>query len=403
MAKEPRLFEIPGFRLAAVKAGLKASGQPDLGLIAADEPVSAAGVFTTNQVSAAPVKLCRAHLRENGSRARAVLVNAGIANACTGAQGLRDARACARAVARALRCRTREVLIASTGIIGKSLPMDKMLAGIEQAAGLLPSSRSGRLFSRAILTTDTAPKEAGTAFRLGGKTVRLAGATKGSGMIAPRMATTLTFLLTDAAVRPAVLQELLEETVRETLNRVTIDSDTSTNDTALLLASGRAGHGVLARARSREALTFRAALREVLGRLARQIARDGEGATRLVRVAVKGAKSRYEAEWAARAVADSPLVKTALAGADPNWGRILMAVGKSAALVREERVRVAIAGVPVFRDGSPLPFRPSEVSRRMKREEVLLEIDLRLGRGEAEILTCDLNHGYITVNAEYHT
>ena len=403
MPTPPRIADMPGWRLAAVSAGLKQSGAPDLGLIVAERPAAAAGVFTRNRVQAAPVRLSRTHLRRTGGAARAVVVNAGIANACTGPQGRRDALATARTAAELVGCAPEQVLVCSTGLIGARLPMDRVRAGLAQAHARLGRPAAARAFARAILTTDTRPKQAGVRVRLNGRAVCVAGAAKGAGMIAPDMATLLAFVLTDAAVAPGTLRALLAEAVDPTLNCLTVDGDTSTNDTCLALASGRAGNRPVRSPRGPDARALAGALREVLAGLTGQLARDAEGAGRLARVRVRGARSPGAAQRAARTVAQSPLVKTALAGADPNWGRIVAALGRSGAGVREARLRVSIAGTLLFDRGAPAAFDAARVARAMRKREVDLDIDLGQGQAAARIYTCDLTHGYITINAEYHT
>ncbi len=392
---------VPGFAIQAVHAGMKGSGKLDLGLITAAEAVPAAGVFTTNRVAAAPVRLSRQHLRSSRGRARAVLVNAGNANACTGRQGLADARACARAVVAHVGGAAREVLVCSTGVIGKRLNMSRMLAGIERVHAA--RGRTGAdAFARAILTTDLVPKTAGVRVRsLGGG--RIVGACKGSGMIAPNMATMLGFVLTDVRATPGVLQVALRRATESTFNCVTVDGDTSTNDTVLLLASGRVGGRAVQRTSGRLFGRFADGLQEVCRSLARQIAADGEGATKCVRVRVAGARSHRAARQAARTVAESPLVKTALFGNDPNWGRILAALGRSDAGVCEARTSVRLCGVTLFKAGGPCAFRASAVSRKMRAKEIVLDIRLGRGPGRCEILSCDLSYAYVRINAEYHT
>ena len=328
-----------GFRAAAAAAGIKASGL-DMALLVADHACPAAAVFTTNRAQAAPVLVSRAHLASG--RARAVVVNAGCANAGTGERGLADARATAAAVAEAVGCEPAEVVVASTGVIGLPLPMDKVRAGVRTlAAGL--SAERGPDAARAIMTTDTRPKEVRVDLAIGGVKATVAGMAKGAGMIAPNMATMLAFFTTDAAVESPLLQRALHEAVDATLNRVTVDGDTSTNDMALVMASGAAtsrpvGEGA-------DYATFREALTEAARALAMMIVRDGEGVTRTAEVRVEGAASPYVADRVARTVAESPLVKTALHGGDPNWGRILAAVGRAGAHVEIDRLDIFLGDV----------------------------------------------------------
>lgn len=404
-ARSPRLHDVPGFQVAAAASGIKSDGALDLGLILADQAVPAAAVFTQNRIAAAPVQHSRRALEATGGRARAVLANAGNANCCTGRQGRQDAAACAARVGKLADCPAEEVLLASTGIIGETLPVSRVLDGIDEVYARLPSRRRGeKRFADAIRTLDTHAKEAGTTLRLGGSTVTIAGAAKGIGMCAPNMATVLVFLLTDAAITRPTLQAVLRETVAETFNRVSVDGDTSTNDSCFLLAGGAAGNPAVSGKGSAAGRAFAAALREEVCRpLAKMLAADGEGATRYLHVRVRGARSRAEADRIARAIAESPLVKTAVAGADPNWGRILMAAGKTGCTVREDRARVIVCGHVLFADGGPVAFAPAEVSRALGAKETSIELELGVGRAEAEMHTCDLTHGYITINAEYHT
>lgn len=391
--------DIRGFAVATVKAGLKASGKEDVGLIAAERLATAAGVFTRNAVCAAPVKLCRRHLVNTGGYSRAVLVNAGCANACTGSKGWQNALRCATEVGRLLAAQPEEILVCSTGVIGKQLPMEKMLPAIAAAVKSLGRSRHGA-FARAIMTTDLVPKEAAVSLhRLG---ISIAGVGKGSGMIAPNMATMLAFILTDADIAPHVLQRALSEATAQTFNCVTVDGDTSTNDTALALASAAASR-CIARSSGRDYSLFAGGLREVCASLAEQIARDGEGATKLLRVCVRGGRTLHDARRAARAIAESPLVKTAIHGCDPNWGRILAAAGRSGAMVAEEKISVRLCGRCLFRRGRPLLFDSAALTKAMRGKEVTLEVDLGLGHAACEMLTCDLSYDYIRINAEYHT
>jgi len=394
-------IQVPGFRAAGVHCGLRKAGAPDLALLVSDAPCAAAGVFTTASVVGAPVEVSREHLR--GGRARAVVANAGISNVALGARGLRDARAMARHAAGRLGCRGEDVLVASTGVIGEPLPMGKVRAGIAAAAaalapGGLPDA------ARAILTTDTRPKLAARRIRLGDATVHVAGLAKGSGMIEPRMATMLCFVLTDAAVVAGALRRMLRSAADATLNRVSVDGETSTSDMALLLANGRAGNRPLGDRRSARARAFEGALGQVLEELARMLARDGEGATKLVAVRVEGAASPAQAERAARRIANSTLVKTAIFGGDANWGRILQAVAAARVRIALERARVVLAGVPVFRNGAAAgPAARARAAAGLGAAEVAVEVHLGVGRARARMLTCDLTYDYVRINAEYTT
>lgn len=396
MGTTPRFNAIPGFQVAACVAGLKKSGKPDLGLVLADRPAAAAGAFTRNRVCAAPVRLCKAHLKKTGGFARAIVVNAGIANACTGAPGMQNARLTARHLAERIAASPEEILVCSTGVIGHPLPMDKLLGGIDTACRE-PGTGD---FSAAIMTTDLVRKEAGVYVEGLG---RIGGVCKGSGMIAPDMATMLGFLLTDIALTPEVLRTALLEAVGKSFNCVTVDGDTSTNDTILALASGCAGNRILRKATGAAYADFRDGLTAVCIDLARQIARDGEGATKLVEIAVTGAKNTRQARMAARTVAESALVKTALFGNDPNWGRILAALGRSGASMRESDVRVEVAGHCLFAEGEPQSFDAATVSKAMKKKDLPIRIRMGTGPGAATFYTCDFSYDYVRINAEYHT
>jgi len=391
---------VPGFRAAGVACGIKSSGR-DLALLVSDVPASVAGVFTRSSVVGAPVELSRARVRSG--RARAVVVNSGVANVAMGARGLRDARAMAGEAARVLGVDAEGVLIASTGVIGRPIPMGRVRAGIRAAAAALAPDGLGDA-ARAIMTTDTIPKTAVLSTRIAGRRVTLAGIAKGSGMIAPNMATMLAFLLTDAAATPAFLRRALREACDASFNRVSVDGESSTSDMALLFANGVAGNPALRGPRSPGARAFRHALQRVAVALARDLARDGEGATKLIDVRVRGARSTAEAERAARRVANSLLVKTAVFGGDANWGRILQTVGAGRIALRLERAAVRLAGVTVFRNGSPTgPAARRRAAERLARPEIEIRVDLGVGRGEAQMWSCDLSHEYVRINAEYTT
>jgi glutamate N-acetyltransferase/amino-acid N-acetyltransferase len=387
-----------GFQAAAVAAGIKADGL-DLALLTADWGCSAAAVFTTNRAVAAPVLVSREHIR--AGQARAVVVNAGCANAGTGEGGLADAREMAALTARALGCREREVLVASTGVIGVRLPMDKVRAGIAAAAEGMDAA-GGAQAARAILTTDTRPKEVLVEFSLGGETARIGAMAKGAGMIAPNMATLLAFFTTDAAVDPRLLQRALKEAVGASLNRITVDGDTSTNDTAVVLASG----GLPTRAileEGREYDAFRAALSEAARQVAGLIVRDGEGVTRIAEVRVEGAASEADADRVARTVAESPLVKTALHGGDPNWGRVLAAVGRAGVELDMGRVDIRLGDVWVAEGGHARPYDEAVAHRAMLEDPVRIRIHLNAGRASGWLWTTDFSHGYVDINAHYRS
>ncbi len=402
---KPRCPVLPGgFRASGVACGIKARGRGrrpalDLMVVACDRRAAAAGVFTTNRFAAAPVTVCREHLKRSPGLARVVVVNSGCANAATGIDGLRRARAVAAAAARLVRCRPEEVLIASTGVIGRALPHDRILAGLPRAARALSPGGLANA-AAAILTTDTRAKIRCRRARINGHTVTITGFAKGSGMIHPNMATMLAFILTDAAVHPWMLQRLLKEAVRDSFNSISVDGDRSTNDTVLLLASGAAGNPTLIQSGRRER-AFVEALREVCHDLALDIVADGEGARRILEVRVSGAASRRDADCIARAIANSPLVKTALAGGDPNWGRILSAAGSAGIDFDPGDVSLEIEGVPIVRHGCGTAGAGR--ADLFRRPRVALRLGVGRGPGSATLWTCDLTRRYIDINAHYTT
>jgi len=390
-----------GFRIAAVKAGIKASGNLDLGLIVADLPCRVGATFTTNKVVGAPVEVTREHIK--GGRAQAIFVNAGNSNTCTGARGRRDANTICHEVARWVSVNPRDVLVCSTGVIGHYLPMEKVCRGIAQAGSKLSvSARSSHQFARAILTTDTKTKMSHRTVRLGSKTAQIAGCAKGSGMIAPNMATMLAFITTDININSTLLQRALKQAVNVTFNKVSIDNHTSTSDTAIVLASGLAGNKNITRGGA-EYERFAEALYMVCDDLARQIAADGEGATCGVTVTVTGAATGRDGAKALRAIVDSPLVRTAFNGADPNWGRIISAVGYSGAKFDPDKLACRIAGTTVYRKGRPSSFDAGKLTRKMKAKNWQVNVDLGVGTFSDFCYTCDLSREYVTINADYHT
>lgn len=385
-----------GFTAGAVAAGVK-DGKPgrlDVALLAADRPCTAAAVLTTNQVIAAPLVVTRKHLA--GGALRGVIVNSGNANACTGSQGERDALAMAAAAAAKLGCPVASVAVASTGVIGIPLPAERIARAAERIA---PDAAGWDAFSRAIMTTDTRPKIAEREVWLAGKPVRIGGVAKGAGMIHPNMATLLVFLTTDALLDVPVAERLLREAVDTSFNAISVDGDTSTNDMALLLASGASA----VKPEGPEAAAFGVALTEVCADLARQVVADGEGATKVFEVRVRGAATDEDARLAARTITASSLVKTAVHGADPNWGRILAAAGRSGALVDARRASVRIGDIDVFSGGSPASWDAAEVRRVFEGAEIVIALDLGLGNGTARAWGCDLSAEYVRVNSEYTT
>jgi glutamate N-acetyltransferase/amino-acid N-acetyltransferase len=387
-----------GFRAAGVAAGIKPSGNPDVALIVSDSPAAAAAVFTTNRVLAAPVLVSREHLQDG--RARAIVVNAGSANACTGEQGLQDARRMAELTAELTEVRPTDVLVASTGVIGRLLPMDRVEDGIRRAAAEL--SREGASeAARAIITTDTRPKEFAVELPVDGKTVRIGGICKGSGMIAPNMATMLAFITTDAQVWPEVLESALRSAAEQTFNCLTVDGDCSTNDMLALMANGASGARINPGSPAHQA--FSEGLLHVCTGMVKELARDGEGATKLVEIRVSGARSVAAARRVGLAVGNSPLVKTALFGNDPNWGRILCAAGYSGVAIEPDRLALTMGGVPLVREGEPVPFDEAAAGEAMKVPELLIELDLGQGAHAATVWTCDFSYDYVRINAEYTT
>jgi len=391
---------VPGILASGVAAGIKPSGRKDLALIYSSTPARAAAVFTSNQVKGAPVLVSMEHVRSG--IAQAIVASSGCSNVCTGEQGIRDAREIARLVGEALRVPARHVLVAATGVIGVPLPMDRIRAAIPRLVKAL-SPQGGRAAAEAILTTDTRPKEAAVRLEVEGRPVTIGAIAKGAGMIAPHMATMLCFVTTDAAIAPGALRAVLRRAVDRTFNRITIDGDQSTSDTVAVLANGLAENAPLAPG-SRGLREFARGLEALTGRLAEMLVRDGEGVTHVVEVVVRGAASRRDAHLAARSVAESLLVKTALHGQDPNWGRILMALGKSAARVAPDRVAVAFGDEPLVERGVLRPdARLERVRDVMARPAYTITIDLGLGRGEDRVLTADLSEEYVRINARYTT
>ncbi len=386
-----------GFRAAGVSCGIKAKGL-DFALIASETPASAAAVFTTNRAQAAPVLVSRRNLSSAG-RARVIAANSGCANACTGEQGLRDAESMATQAAAALGCTPAEVLVASTGVIGVKLDMSKIARGIESAHAAL-SADGGASAARAIMTTDPFPKEASAEITAAGNTFRVGGIAKGSGMIEPNMATMLGFVTTDAAVSSELLQRALKAAADDTFNAITVDGECSTNDCVFVLANGASGvhlgegdYDLLVRA-----------LRTVCEPLAIGIVRGGEGATKLVTVRVTGATSNADARRAARAIANSPLVKTAIHGGDPNWGRLVAVAGRSGSDFVLDGAAVRIGPIELFSGGAPHDERALQAADYLKQSEIVVEVDLGTGgRGASQMWTCDLSAEYVRINAEYRT
>lgn len=397
----PELPAVAGARFATGLSGMRYKNRDDLLLFEFAPGTTVAGLFTRSSMPGAPVEWCRKVL-PNGA-ARALVVNAGIANVFTGKAGAQAVKATADGAAKTLGCKANEVYLASTGVIGQILPAEKIVAQMSKLkAGL--TAEGWMAAAKAILTTDTFPKLATTTCKIDGKTVTINGFCKGSGMIAPDMATMLAFFVTDAKLPAETLQALLKGANSQSFNCLTVDGDTSTSDTVLLFATGKAGNAPHAKASDKRLADFRKALAAVMGELAQQVAKDGEGAQKLVTIDVTGAKNDTSARVIARAIANSPLVKTAIAGADANWGRIIMAVGKSAEPANRDKLVIKIGGKPVTKNGMVRPDHDDAfATKHFKGRDVRIEVDVAVGKGTARVWTCDLTHGYIDINADYRS
>jgi glutamate N-acetyltransferase/amino-acid N-acetyltransferase len=397
-----------GFLAAGVRCGIKKSGKNDLGLLVCPTGAKAAAVFTTNKIVSAGVTVCKRHVKI--STISAVVVNSGNANTCTGEKGIKDAMKMCAETARRLtitnrksQIANRQVLVASTGIIGKYLPMQNVNAGIEKAAATLSdSAKAGLNFARAIMTTDTKPKQAVRVLDISGCKVTIAGTVKGAGMIAPNMATTLCFITTDAAISKPLLGSALKAAIGESLNRLTVDVHQSTNDTAIILASGLAGNRLII-SRCPRYKKFAKVLGELCDDLTRQMALDAEGATRMFKVVVKGAATKTDAAEACRAIADYPLVKCAVHGGDPNWGRIICAVGSVGVKLNPDKLSCKLGQITVFKNGKPAKFDRVKASKVISQTEHVITVDLGAGRASDFCYGCDLSAGYVKINADYHT
>ena len=397
----PDLPAIAGVRLATAEAGIRYAGRTDVLLALFDAGTSTAGVFTKSKCPSAPVEWCRAHLKSG--KARALVVNSGNANAFTGKSGRVATKLTAEIAAKATGCKPSEIFLASTGVIGEPLDASKFAPVM---AGLAARARPGDFLaaSRAIMTTDTFPKVATAKARIGQATVTINGIAKGAGMIAPDMATMLSFVFTDAAIAASALQALLKDGVTDTFNAVTIDGDTSTSDTLMIFATGKANTPRIARARDPRLKDFKKALQQVLANLSEQIARDGEGARKLVEIVVEGAVSKASARRIAMSIANSPLVKTAIAGEDANWGRVVMAVGKAGEPADRDKLSIWFGGIRVAHKGARDPgYDEAAVSAAMKKPKISLKVALGLGKGRDRVLTCDLTKEYIAINGDYRS
>lgn len=396
----PSNFKVPGFLASGISAGLKKNRQKDLALLYSEVPSAVAGVFTTNRVKAAPVLLSMERVR-SGS-ARAVLINSGSANACTGKQGLADIHRLSKFITSSLKVREESVLFASTGVIGKPLPMPLIETNLPLLVASLSPDGLGDA-AQAIMTTDTFPKAAIRRETVNGREVTLAGIAKGAGMIGPRMATLLSFVLSDASISPQALRQSLKDGVQRSFNRITVDGDTSTNDTLLVLANGKAGNRKIV-VRTPGYRKFSTLLNDLLFSLAKMIASDGEGATKLVEILVQGARTDSEAERVARAVANSPLVKTAFFGEDANWGRILCAAGYSGAPIDPNRVDIFFDDVDIVRRGQGTgPEKESRATSVMKKREYVVRLNLHRGKKSTSIFTTDFSYDYVRINASYRS
>jgi glutamate N-acetyltransferase/amino-acid N-acetyltransferase len=391
---------VPGILAAGITAGIKPSGKKDIALIYSSAPARAAAIFTTNQVKGASVLVSQEHVRDG--KAQAIVASSGCSNVCTGEQGVKDAREITKTVGDLLRIKANQVLIAATGVIGQPLPMDKIRPALPKLVKAL-SPQGGRSAAEAIMTTDTRLKEAALRVEVGGRPITIGGIAKGVGMLEPHLATMFCFLATDAMVAADALPRVLKRAADASINRITVDGDQSTSDTVAVLANGLAENAPLERG-SRGLREFAVGLDAIVARLAKMLVADGEGATKVVEVAVSGARTRREALLAARSVANSPLVKTAINGADPNWGRIMMALGKSAARVVQDKVSIRFGDELLVEKGMLKPgAREDKIRALMAGHEYPIAIDLGLGRGRDTVWTADLSEEYVRINGKYTT
>ena len=403
LLQDGHIAMVPGIKASGIPCGIKnTEGNPDLALVVSEVPCHAAAVFTTNRVAAAPVNYDRTLLSEHNTIAQALVVNSGCANACTGERGMEDARETSRLAAGGLQVPPEAVWVMSTGVIGQHLPMDKIRSGVETAIAHL-SNEGGHSAARAIMTTDTRPKEVALQVEIEGKTCTIAGMCKGSGMIHPNMATMLAVIATDAAVAPDILQSALTEATAKSFNMTTVDGDTSTNDTLLLLANGLAKNTEIQSTESAAYTAFLEGLLYAAQALSKMIAADGEGATKLVEITVRGARNFTEAKTIAKAIAHSPLVKTAMYGQDANWGRVLCAAGYSGVDFDPDKVALWFGDLQLFKDGAPFDVDEERALQILSEKEIQVTVDLALGDSEATVWTCDLSHDYVSINAHYRT
>jgi glutamate N-acetyltransferase / amino-acid N-acetyltransferase len=395
---------VPGFRAAGVACGIKKNGALDLALIVSDQPCTAAAVFTTNKIQSPAVRYDRELLQTRAHEVRALVINSGCANAVTGERGFADAHEMARLAADALKIGDEGVAVMSTGVIGQHLPMDRVAHGIRLAAGVLNGDgEAGHAASRAIMTTDTRPKVAAARATIGDTTVHFGGMCKGAGMIHPDMATMLATVVTDARIELPALQEAVRYAADRSFNAVTVDGDASTNDTFLVMANGLATNSSITEPSGTAYEAFRDALTEVAIRLAQQIARDGEGATKFVTIMVRGARSFAEARQGARVIATSALVKTAIFGEDANWGRVLAAVGRAGIDLDPERIALWFDDLQLVADGAPLPYQEADAHATLTKSDITITVDLGVGDDAATVWTCDFSHDYVSINADYRS
>lgn len=388
-----------GFKAAGVKAGIKKSGNLDLALIYTEKEAAVAGVFTKNAVAAAPVIVSREVVK--GGKAHAIVANAGCANACTGETGLANARKMAALAAAEVGCAPDEVLVGSTGIIGVNLPMDKLEAGIKAAAAEL-SEDGSKNAGNAIITTDTYSKACSCEVEIGGQAVRFGAIAKGSGMIQPNMATMLCYITTDANISSQLMQKALSEIVEVSFNMISVDGDMSTNDTVLVLANGASGTAEITDG-SPEYDKFYATLKEICQELSKRIAADGEGATKFLTINVSGTKTFEDAKTVAMSIAKSPLVKTAFFGEDPNWGRVICAVGYAGIPMVPEKTVIKFGGVPVYANGLGAEFNEDDIHKVMAEHDIVIDVEMGMGDAKATVWSCDFSYEYVKINGEYHT
>lgn len=385
---------VQGFRSTGVKSGIKATGDMDMAMIVCDKPATAAGVFTTNKVKSAPVLVSMEHIKSG--KAQAIVANSGNANACTGEKGIQNARKMSEIAAVELRIPPELILVASTGKIGRPMPMEKIEYGIKLAASEI-SYDGGHKAARAIMTTDTFPKESSAEFDVKGKKARIGGIVKGAGMIDPTMATMLCFIITDVAIELTLLQEALKSAVDKSFNMICVDGDMSTNDTVIVLANGEAGNDIINKKDS-DYDNFCEAISFVTTSLAKMIAKDGEGATKFVELRIKGAKNYADAKMVGHSIARSPLVKTAIFGEDPNWGRLMSSLGSSSADVNQFTVDIWFDDLKLVENSLTTGFKEEDAKEIMKNDEFVITIDLKLGDAQATMWTCDFSYDYVKIN-----